>query len=411
MLFWLVGRSNCDAQGGRGVLDLSDSVIDKPLALSGTVIEVKRNYDEELLNSLMPVNIKQNASFQDVKFICKADFVDAFFEKWVLFSKAKFNSNADFNLAQFHNTVDFDNAKFEHIVDFNGVTFDSTVNFFFTHFGTSANFSNLKLSEKANFNFNSSILPDTLDFSSNLKISSEIDLTTANFTDSSKYNSKTDEYFKPHYIFLYKTDISKLRLDYMHFRLLFPNSFPVPTDAYHIDTRYSAKLSNDDKESIYEALLKNFSDRGQKESYKLLDIEYQKFKWDNSWASFLPCIPLYWNNFGYNKEQVFKWTLWLEVIFTLITMCCLNFLNNDVYGMKNIPIQNSITDKNFAKTLRNLIVRLWYSFVYSSNIFFRLTLRVEEIKYNRFWGAFYIMFMYTIGLICIAYMANFVLQK
>ena len=57
------------------------------------------------------------------------------------------------------------------------------------------------------------------------------------------------------------------------------------------------------------------------------------------------------------------------------------------------------------------ISRLWYSFVYTAVIFFSLSLKISNVNFRNKGGTMYIMFVYTLGLICLAYMANFVLQK
>lgn len=79
------------------------------------------------------------------------------------------------------------------------------------------------MSDSTEFEFYNTRFPDTLDFSNNSKIYNKIDFTTADFTDSSRYDYKVHD-VKPVSIYLYKTDISKLHLDYIHFKLLLPDS-------------------------------------------------------------------------------------------------------------------------------------------------------------------------------------------
>ena len=73
---------------------------------------------------------------------------------------------------------------------------------------------------------------------------------------------------------------------------------------------------------------------------------------------------------------------------------------NDIYKKK--------PDKLLLKMIGN---RLWYSFVYTTNIFFRFTLNMDELKYSQKKGVIYLLLVYLIGIICIAYLANFVIQK
>jgi hypothetical protein len=55
--------------------------------------------------------------------------------------------------------------------------------------------------------------------------------------------------------------------------------------------------------------------------------------------------------------------------------------------------------------------RIWYSLMFTSTVFFLLTLKIENIYFKEKRGTFYLFIVYTSGLLCLAYIANFVLQK
>jgi uncharacterized protein YjbI with pentapeptide repeats len=315
---------------------------------------------------------------------------DIFTSRDTVSTTTVFYSDADFRSDEFLDSVVFYYASFRGATDFTDALFTNY-----------AAFRGMALTPKSRLDFTNAVLPDTLDLSENHNLPISIDLTTANFTDPTRYDSTGKLPYRRHAIYLYKSDISKFHLDYAHFRLITDSTLGVPRK----------KITEDDAEGMYEALLNNFKSLGQNESYKLLDIEYQKFKWQHSWASWLVWLPESWWNFGYDKEYVFRWTGWLLVVFTAITSLFVDYLNTGVYAMNNIPIQGRPFDKKLLTTISKLAKRVWYSFVYSANIFFRLTIKVENIYYNKFWGTLYVMLMYTLGLICLAYMANFVLQK
>jgi hypothetical protein len=373
--------------------------------LTDTAIRNKLDYSHDTIrNFSIPefTHFYDNVNFSTAKFLKStdfelatfsedADFTDATFSKSTDFSEVTFVKDAPFMHATFSNDANFENAIFSAYEDFSEVTFLKDAAFFNVTFKKNLFLGLLKISDSTEFYFRDTRLPDTLDFSNNSKIYNEIDFTTANFTDSSRYDYKADT-VKPVLIYLYRTDISKLHLDYVHFKLLFSN--PASRWGKH------DSISNDEKESMYEALLNSFKAHGQEESIKLCDIEYQTFKWNHSWASFFPCIPYYWNHFGYDKQWVFYWTFWFIVGFTLITCIWIGYLNTQVYKVENIP-----------PSFRNFGNRLWFSFIYTSTVFFRLTLKIEKINFERKWGTVYLILMYTVGLVCLAYMANFVLQK
>lgn len=110
----------------------------------------------------------------------------------------------------------------------------------------------------------------------------------------------------------------------------------------------------------------------------------------------------------YVKELIFKWTAVFLLIFTFLTFLFLPCLNK-TYHIEKIKNTSELNFKNIG--VKNLSVRWWLALVYTSAIFFGLTLKVEKIEYKRFWGTLYIVLVYTLGIVCLAYIANFIIQK
>jgi hypothetical protein len=81
------------------------------------------------------------------------------------------------------------------------------------------------------------------------------------------------------------------------------------------------------------------------------------------------------------------WTVILLLIFTPITYWKIEYLNESAYPMENIPPAYNLWSKTD---------RLWYSFIYTSSVFFKLTLKLEKLKFfDRAWS-FYIIVVYGI---------------
>ncbi len=204
-------------------------------------------------------------------------------------------------------------------------------------------------------------------------------------------------------------------MDYKYFELRFKNQ------KGHI-------ISNSEKEIVYEALLKNFKDRGQNDSYELLDIEYHDFVFGKY------SIRHLWNCYGYHKEWVFYWAAIFLFIFSIINFFCFEYLINMVYYIEFFE------DRKFSHKMRtengdyvdskpiinNQLSRfwnkLWYSFAYTVIIFFLFSLKMENFDFNvlhkettakikHISGLIYVVLIYATGIACLAYMANFVLQK
>ncbi|MEO5991088.1 MAG: pentapeptide repeat-containing protein [Ferruginibacter sp.] len=332
------------------------------------------------------------------------------FYRDLVFTNSTFNNILKFHTSEFDGQVDCSDATFNNKVIFRDLTFNGDVSFDNAVFSNYASFSDLIFGDNVEMTFNRAKLPDTIIFDYNSQIP-KIDFSIANFNGESTKHS----------ISLFKSDISKLSLDYIHFKLIWINYA-------------NAQLIAEDKETVYEALLANFKFNGQSESYKQLDIEYNDFKWDSRHLRLLGWISSIWWNYGYNKEFIFFWTFGFIIIFTITSFPWLNYLNSKVYHIDNIPFlppilfsksskKWNIKDENIKKrwikiyktepvkpSIRTIKTRFWYSFFYTSSIFFRLTLKVEGMKFQERKGIVYLMLVYLTGIVCLAYLANFVLQ-
>jgi len=160
---------------------------------------------------------ENEVSYKDSKFNNIVKIISTDFEDQIDFTNVNFNNNVILRDLTLHGDVCFDNAKFSHYASFSDLVFED-------------------LSEMT---FNRTKLPDTLIFDYNSKIPI-IDFTTANF------RKETDK----HSISLMNTDISKLKLDYIHFKLIWINYANFP-------------MTIEEKETVYEALLNNFKVHGQ----------------------------------------------------------------------------------------------------------------------------------------------------
>ena len=335
-------------------------------------------------------------NFQYVEWQNNVCFKEATFGDTAIFSHGLFVDTPVFTGASFKKYVDFSYAVFQRPVFFDDVTFGKQVYFNNVHFRHYAKFTDLQETENVEMQFGNAVLPDTLDFSQNPRLACKIDLTTANFDRPGSVDSSTGEYKRPHYIFLFNTDISKFQLDYFHFRLLVPDSTITPV----YGTKPS-RITLDQKDAMYEALLNNFKQNGQEESYRRLDIEYQKFKLANSWARHFVWLPGIWWNYGYNKEYVVLWILISLFVFILINAFAVKVLNKHVYEV--------LPPKDLEGKL-GVLGWLWQSGVYTCNIFFRLTLDRECMRFRKFWATVYFLVIYILGVLCLGYLANFILQ-
>ncbi|MGZ4159693.1 MAG: pentapeptide repeat-containing protein [Neobacillus sp.] len=398
----------------------------------------------------------KEANFINSTFHGQASYIEASFTKFAVFLAATFDQDCDFNACYFKLPGLFGNAEFKREANFSGANIAQVMDFSLAKINYSLDISNLTLHDSSKFLFSGAYLPNMINFSNVPDIHNVVDFTNANFTRTTRY---TDSVRKWHYINLFNSDISKIRIDYQHFRLCFYNSFEqdnhkktvfcpdslmifkiklkhdlnkiasklltdakfkvylhqvfpaTPLDEPIIHqfilqrikvSSFPALLPTDEIISTYEKVLKNFDTQGQKVSYESLDIEYQDYK--NGWF----ILPKIWNCYGYHKEYVFFWTALFLLSFTALTFIFIESLNRKgqpgVYHIESIPLKLPVT------SIFSFFRRVWYALMYTASVFFLFSLKMENVNFRKL-GVLYVILVYSLGILCLGYMANFVLQK
>ncbi len=376
--------------------DLSHSIFLDNIDFFNTIFLEKAYFSSATFSEeahFTAATFSKKAEFSDAAFSKEAYFAGVTFSAWPDFSHANFSKEAYFSNATFSRGAMFYGTTFSKEVAFSDITFSEKSYFSSTTFSERVDFSGLQLSEDGYLIFSGCHLPETIDFSHISSIKNEINLIDIAF-DSSRFGPNGNSHL--YNILLYGSDVSKFHLNYTYFRLL-----PLGYDG--------KELPRDEAISLYEQLLKNFKDRGQWESYQKLDIEYQQYKWRTGpkiirWFGY---VSDGWWRFGYARQRVFMWAFGLLILFSFLTLPMLPFLQREVYPLEAI----SKIQRPYYHWRR----RLWYSFVYTGTLFFKLTLKTEKIcfgaKARHIWGTLYVLLVYVVGIVCLAYMANFVLQK
>lgn len=155
--------------------------------------------------------------------------------------------------------------------------------------------------------------------------------------------------------------------------------------------------------SIYNGLLLNFKNRGYTKSYEVVDIEYRKYLnhhgdgLEKYFGYIRDLAEDAWWNYGYNKDRIIGITLVSVLLLSLINIPYYKTLNDRVYR---------IFKDNWQKTHSHF----YYSLIYSSAVFFSFTLKLEKLKYESKWNLIWFMLIYIYGLICLAYLANYILK-
>ncbi|MDP9076542.1 MAG: pentapeptide repeat-containing protein [Bacteroidota bacterium] len=394
---------------------------------------------------------RENTYFTNSCFTPGMNFASAYFKKDAVFAGVTFKSLADFSGATFFRDLNFSSCKFHKFLFLSGIFTDSITTMYF---------------------YNAS-LPELIDFSHNTFLGRTVDFTNANFDSLAR-----EKFFwkdRRHFINVYNSDITKVKIGYTHFRMCFydpqkkdkvltpylerlkkqyttdtivngkatkiwnvraiynvltptaiykdyiAETFPSAslTDTvirnytyfYISQGSFPARLYEDQIDALYSRLLKNFDTNGQMDSYQLLDIDYQDYTWSNkTWViSWFYIFPKYWNFYGHDRELIFGWTIFFLLTFTLISFFFYERVfegagkNKGVYDLENGP-------KISANSKHPRLDKLRCAFVYTSLIFFTFSIKTERLNFKKP-AFFYIVIINIFGLLCLAYLANFILQK
>jgi hypothetical protein len=338
----------------------------------------------------MPIDFKKKlkeiANFDNSIFEYRASFCNDTFVNQANFRNTKFQYEVYFNQTKFKSSANFHSCLFDYrLICFQSV-FDSTVNFTAAKFGFSADF------RYSTFNsqviFDRAILPQYLNFSE-IKTKEDIDLTNCDYKRKTK-------------IILYRAPIEKIRLQYKYFILCW-----LPEQ----------QKNPEEKLRVYELLLAQTKQLGYLDSYETLDKEYINFKYTElnfpKIGEVLSFIDNAWWGYGYDKERILYCTFSIFLFFVLINLFLLPNLVKKVYRL------DEFIGIEFKLDMITKSTYLLYSIYYTASIFFGIKYDINKLKVkqnldSKGWSLFYLCWfflMYLTGLICIAFIVNFLLSK
>ncbi|WP_338239676.1 pentapeptide repeat-containing protein [Persicobacter diffluens] len=338
-------------------------------------------------------NFDSLVNFSWCKFKNEVDFSESKFNNLIDFSWAEFDSTINFNRCHYQNKVFFFGSKFQDIANFSESTFDSLVNFSWCTFTVKADFSRSQFYDETRFN--SSTLPDTILFLT-IKSKKVINLTFCSL-DSSKNQCFID---------LTNSDLEKFRFSYDRFKVFF----------------YDSTTTIPKRQNVYESLLKMQEKYGYRSGYEKADKEYKafthigKFRLDPN-ASFLAIgigtilnfIDKWWWDYGYSKTRIFLWTAGLYLLFVLWNVFYIyrgklfNFYTPPFLQKYQALLKRAHRQKSIAI---HFFSNVYISLIYTAYVFFGLKFEMSQLNYKRKWMVTFFFFQYTIGLICLGYLAN-----
>lgn len=225
-------------------------------------------------------------------------------------------------------------------------------------------------------------LPDTLDF----------------FGITVREPLRLRDNFSPgriHYISLTRSDIDKLDWEYQDFKLYFPSP-----------------ATYDYKVGIYSSVMEHFKRNGYTISYENLDKEFQEFIYlgsGNWFGGFLNWVDKNWWDYGYNKFLVVRNAIYLNILFFLINLFVFHSLVNHGYNIQKFVRVNADINDKYPNRFRRTLVKSPYIFLYTSFIFWGLSLKIDNLGIHRIGLFSYVLLQYIVGVVCLAYIANLII--
>lgn len=331
------------------------------------------------------------------------DYSNHDFAGAVIFTNVVFKAPISFRNVHFRKAALFRGATFKESADFTGATFDSIIDF--SHSKLYGKFSLSSSQIRGGLSLVETALPDTLDFSYVTVRGTRVDMTLTKPTKTPVASRRV--FAKTCLLNLIGTDMSYIKINMNNFALYFPERNVFATDEIS-DTNI---INYDEKISLYETLLGKLRNDGFLESYKILDIEYHRFKYANQglWDRYIVdnCQFIWWN-YGYDQRRVIYWTLALLVFFTFVNLMFYPQLDKSVYSIPFLDYASFARNEDQLYSFRYLV----HACAYTGIVFLGIKMDLNKFRNGaarNHPGLFaYLMLIYGIGLVCVGFIVNII---
>ncbi len=201
---------------------------------------------------------------------------------------------------------------------------------------------------------------------------------------------------KNYVLILGNVDIEKLNIPYDRFTVLVDDS-----------------ISYEQQSMLYQTVLNKLKERGLNEKFETLDKRYQALKMNTNghWLiNFIECI---WWDYGYDKGRIIKISFIFFLAFLILNLCIFRQLTI-AYLPENIENYYTYTIRKIfvvGTKRQQFLVYLYKVGIYTGFIFWGLKLDLKDLKLTLWWALLIIIFEYSVGIICLAYIANYIITK
>ncbi len=224
--------------------------------------------------------------------------------------------------------------------------------------------------------------------------------TSGDILDLSQFNSYQNKTCK---LNIGKDDVAKVNLNYKYFTL----------DIDNLGPKYL-------KEWIYSELLRKQKENYFQDGYEKLDKEYKEFHYlsdNNTLSYFKNWVDKHWWDYGYDKFKIITNSFTIFIAFLLINFFLYHKLKTVYYPEKfkqfdeRLNAHNMDTPIKVTTEIFNYIKRIPIIILYTAFIFWGLKLDLKELELRKPLFLGIVIVEYVIGIICLAYIANYIITK
>jgi hypothetical protein len=181
-------------------------------------------------------------------------------------------------------------------------------------------------------------------------------------------------------------------------------------DEYILDT---TGMSFEQLQSLYNNLKDQYTKLGMTESFKLADIDLTKLNNYHKGGLYkvVDAINRWWWDYGYSKGKIVGNSILLFLLFLIINSC-IGLSRLLVHGY-TLPAFTEIPNhiKRYRSMWKRSWYRFWYTFLFTCLVFWGINLDKRELRLKNLGYIFYIILQYLVGIVCLAYLAAFILSK
>ena len=188
------------------------------------------------------------------------------------------------------------------------------------------------------------------------------------------------------------------------------NKFIIPYDRFeiHIDENQNFEQAS----LLYQQLLKHLKDVGLSEKYEVQDKLFQKLRLIHDHHWFINWLSWAWWDYGYEKGRIFIISGCFFIVFFLLNIFSIRYLKL-VYFPDTFIVRRAqkLEQRNISTKVLSTVYQIPGTFMYTAYLFWGLKLEIKELKLKNWWAIALILTQYVCGVVCLAYLANYVISK